>query len=354
MKSLHVKVGSAGYDVLIGARLREQMPGLLRAHGLDAGRIAVVSNTTVGPLYGEAVAEAVGGVLLTIPDGEQYKTLKTFGELCREMLAAGLDRESVIVAVGGGVVGDVAGFAAAAYMRGIRVVQMPTSLLAMVDASVGGKTAVDLPGGKNTVGAFWQPSLVVIDPDVLATLPAAELRAGMAEVLKHGLIDDAELFDQLAHKPVMEATSVDETLLERAIKVKARVVEADVHEGGVRQHLNLGHTFGHAIEAVSGYAWRHGDAVAVGLLAAAMLSARLGFCSIDLMRRVEHAVAALGLPVRYDGSLAPEALWEAMATDKKWRGGRSRFVLVRDVGEVFVEEGVAREDVTAVLGQLKA
>ncbi|MBN1287091.1 MAG: 3-dehydroquinate synthase [Anaerolineae bacterium] len=350
---LTVRAGSAEYDVLIGVGLRAQMPDLLAARGLTASRIAVVSNTTVGPLYGAAMAEALGAALLTIPDGEQYKTLETFGRLCEAMLAAGLDRGSVVVAVGGGVVGDVAGFAAAAYMRGIRVAQTPTSLLAMVDSGVGGKTAVDLPGGKNAVGAFWQPALVVVDPDVLKTLPAAELRAGMAEVLKHGLIDDAGLFEQLEAAPVRDAAGIDAALLERAIAVKARVVAADEREAGVRQHLNLGHTFAHAIETASGYAWRHGDAVAVGLVGAAMLSARLGLCAPALVRRVERAVAAHGLPTRC-GDLAPGALWEAMSADKKWRAGRARFVLIRDVGSVFVMEGAAREDVVAVLEELRS
>jgi 3-dehydroquinate synthase len=351
METLTIKTGSATYDVVIGAGARAELKALLDARSINATRFAVVSNATVGPLYGEAVADALGAPLLTIPDGEQYKTLETFGALCESMLSAGLDRDSVVVAVGGGVVGDVAGFAASAYMRGVRVVQMPTTLLAMVDASVGGKTGVDLPGGKNTVGAFWQPSLVVVDPEVLRTLPDEELNSGIAEMLKHALIDDGELFGTLErYQP-----TIDAALLARSIGVKARVVAADEREAGVRAILNLGHTFGHAIETVSGYTWRHGDAVAVGLVAAARLSAWLGVCDSKLPARVERAVRAAsgeGLPVRY-GDLDPAALWDAMAADKKAKGGRPHFVLMRAVEDVFVHDGVTRDDVIPVLEGLR-
>jgi 3-dehydroquinate synthase len=347
VRRLEVRAGSVEYDVLIGRGLLARMPALLAERGLTA-RVMVISNTTVGPLYGEALAETLDATLLTVPDGEQYKTLETLGALCQGMLKAGLDRSSIVVALGGGVVGDVAGFAAATYMRGVRVIQVPTSLLAMVDASVGGKTGVDLPGGKNMVGAFWQPALVVVDPQVLATLPPVEFRCGLAEIVKHGLVGDAELFAHLGVGPA-EAT---EEMLERAIAVKARVVEADVLDRGVRAHLNLGHTFAHAIETVSGYRWRHGEAVAVGLVAAARLSARLDLCEAGLPTRVERVLAACRLPARYAG-LEPGALWEAMAADKKWRAGRPRFVLMRDVGDVFVMEGVPREKVLAVLAGLE-
>ncbi len=347
-RRLRVRAARTEYDVLIDRGLLARMPALLEERGLPT-RAVVVSNTTVGPLYGEALAAALDGALLTMPDGEQYKTLETLGVLCQGMLEAGLDRGGLVIALGGGVVGDVAGFAAAVYMRGVRVVQVPTSLLAMVDSSIGGKTGVDLPGGKNMVGAFWQPSLVVADLDVLETLPPVEFRCGMAEALKHGLIDDAALFEQLETRP----GQIDEATLERAIAVKARIVEVDALEQGVRAHLNLGHTFAHAIETVSGYRWRHGEAVAVGLVGATRLSAAVGLCAAMLPARVEDALIGLGLPVRYS-NLNPAALWEAMAADKKWREGRSRFVLIRDVGEVLVKEGVARDAVMTVLEGLLA
>ncbi|MCZ7543409.1 MAG: 3-dehydroquinate synthase [Anaerolineae bacterium] len=290
-RRLRVRAGRAEYDVLVGNGLLARMPALLAERGLPAARAVVVSNTTVGPLYGAALAEALGAPLLTIPDGEQHKTLATLGALCQGMLDAGMDRDSLVIAVGGGVVGDVAGFAAASYMRGVRVVQVPTSLLAMVDASVGGKTGVDLPGGKNMVGAFWQPALVVVDVAVLGTLPPVEVRCGLAEALKHGLIDDPALFARLE----TGQTAIDAALLEQAIAVKARVVEADALEHGVRAHLNLGHTFAHAIETVSGYQWKHGEAVAVGLAGAARLSAALGLFAQALPARIEAALTRLGL-----------------------------------------------------------
>ena len=346
LRRLRVRAARTEYDVLIGRGLLAGMRALLEARSLPTHAV-VISNATVGKLYGAALAESLGAPLLTMPDGEQHKTLETLGALGEGMLRVGADRGSLVIALGGGVVGDVAGFAAATFMRGVRYVQVPTTLLAMVDASVGGKTGVDLPGGKNMVGAFWQPSLVAVDLDVLATLPPAELRCGMAEVLKHGLISDAGLFARLE----AGRTHVDEALLERAIAVKARLVEADPLEQGVRAHLNLGHTFAHAIETVSGYTWRHGEAVAVGLVAAARLSAALGLCDPSLPARVEDALIGLGLPVRY-ADLEPAALWEAMAADKKWRGGRSRFVLIRDVGDVAVREGLTRDDVMPVLAGL--
>lgn len=338
---IQVDAPGGGYPIAI-------TPGALKSFDPEAlglnRRCAIVTNTTVAPLYGEALcARLPDAALIPVFDGEQYKNLDTVKQLYGAFIDAGLDRGSTVIALGGGVVGDTAGFAAATYMRGVRFVQMPTTLLSMVDSSVGGKVGVDLPQGKNLVGAFKQPGYVLIDPDVLATLPESERRGGMAEVIKHGLIADPELLDLLL-------TLDDAALVTRAIQVKVDIVQADPYENGVRAHLNLGHTFAHAIEQVSGYAWSHGAAVGVGLIAAARLSRELGMTDDATVERVERIVIEHGLPSRI--GLDPDALYAAMATDKKWRGGKSRFVLLRAPGQVETVEGVPRDAVIRVLESL--
>jgi 3-dehydroquinate synthase len=300
-------------------------------------------------MYGERLARGLPDAdVVTIADGEQYKTLQTVEQLYHDFVKTGLDRSGMVIALGGGVVGDTVGFAAATYMRGVRLAQIPTSLLAMVDSSVGGKVGVDLPEGKNLVGAFKQPDAVLIDPDVLATLPERERRCGMAEVIKHGLLADAELLNpDLLCSPnrVVE-------LLRRAIQVKVDIVQADPYEQNIRAHLNLGHTFAHAIEQVTGYRWLHGEAVAVGLLAAVRLSLALGLCGAELVEQVNSTLALFELP-RTIGDLGPEAIYAAMATDKKWKGRRSRFVLLRQICEPVILEDVPKERVIEVVGSLK-
>jgi 3-dehydroquinate synthase len=294
--------------------------------------------------------EAAGLQVVTclVPDGEAHKTLDSVRKLYDSFIHAGLDRHGTVLALGGGVIGDMAGFAAATYLRGVPLVQLPTTLLAMVDASVGGKVAVDHPRGKNLIGAFKQPTLVVADPDVLSTLPAAEFANGMAEVVKAGLIGDAALFEQIeAHGPAPLPW-----LVERAVRAKAAVVEADPYERGRRAILNLGHTFGHALELLSGYALRHGAGVSVGLAAATRLSARLGLCDPALVARVESVLGHLGLPTAYHDH-TPDQVWQAMATDKKRRGKRLRFVLIRAIGDVLVTDQVKQRDVLAVLEMLR-
>lgn len=266
------------------------------------------------------------------------------------MLAAGIDRTGAILALGGGVVGDTAGFAAATYMRGIDFVLCPTTLLAMVDASIGGKTGVDLPQGKNLVGAFKQPRAVLADIDTLATLPAAEFRAGLAEVAKHGLIADPVLWQRLTIEDwSMEPAQIFggrfgraslQTLVTQAIRVKRDIVEEDPFERGRRAVLNLGHTFAHAVEQVSAYTVRHGDAVAMGLVAAARLSARLEECSPSLPDRITAVLDSLRLPTTIPDTLEPAALLAAMSSDKKRADGRLRFVLIHDIGDVFVRGDV--------------
>lgn len=341
-----VSTPTGAYDVVIEPGLLTRAAALVEALRPPITSTAVVTNATLAPLYGARLAEALGAALVTLPDGEMYKTLETTAQLYGAFLDARLDRRGLVIALGGGVVGDTAGFAAATYMRGIRLVQMPTSLLAMVDASVGGKVGVDLPQGKNLVGAFKQPEAVWIDTQVLATLPPREWRCGMAEVIKHGLLADPLLLDPALYTP----TRAPE-LVERALRVKVDVIVQDPYEQSVRAHLNLGHTFAHAIEQVSGYRWPHGEAVGVGLLAAARLSAALGLCDSELPKRVDVTLAAVGLPRSLDG-LQPAALYAAMATDKKWQAGRARFVLLRDVGQPVVVEDVPQAAVLDVLAGL--
>ncbi|MFW6182372.1 MAG: 3-dehydroquinate synthase [Chloroflexota bacterium] len=340
------------YDVVVGSNLLQRLPALAQ---LDSSHFVVVTDSNVGPLYSSFIERAAG--VITIPAGEQHKTLQTVERLYSRFLGAGLDRSSTVVALGGGVVGDVAGFAAATYMRGVRLVQCPTSLLAMVDASVGGKTGVDLPQGKNLVGAFKQPAVVIADVETLRTLPPAEFSAGMAEVVKHGLIAGASLLQQLEREqwrwPPPFAGGRLQTLITQAVRVKRDVVQDDPFEGGRRAILNLGHTFAHAIEQVSGYAVRHGEAVAMGLVAATALSADLGHCDAALQERIERILNALHLPTRIPRELAAEALFEAMGNDKKKAQGKLRFVLVRDVGDVFVTDDVPREAVLACLRKLQ-
>jgi 3-dehydroquinate synthase len=283
-----------------------------------------------------------------VPDGEASKTLGTVRGLYDSFVDAGLDRHGAVSALGGGVVGDMAGFAAATYLRGVPFVQLPTSLLAMVDSSVGGKVAVDHPRGKNLIGAFKQPRLVIADLETLDTLPEAELGNGLAETVKAGLLGDAALFLQIEERGPAPLSWI----IGRALRVKVGVVEDDPYEQGQRAILNLGHTFGHALELLSNYTLSHGGAVSVGLVAAARLSVRLGFCEPDVAPRVEGVLARLGLPTTYRG-YTPTQIWQAMATDKKRRDGSLRFILFRAIGDVFVTDQVSQSDVLAVLESLR-
>ncbi|MCC6803516.1 MAG: 3-dehydroquinate synthase [Anaerolineae bacterium] len=334
-----VKTPTGEYDIAI-------QRGRL-AHLITPERCAVVTNTTLAPLYGEALARRLpDAVLITMPDGEQYKTLDTVAQLYADFVAAGLDRGSTVIALGGGVVGDTAGFAAATYMRGVRLLQIPTSLLAMVDSSVGGKVGVDLPQGKNLVGAFKQPDAVVIDPDVLRTLPEREWRCGAAEAIKHALIADPGLLD------LIDPAADQSAMIARAVQVKVDIVQQDPYEQDIRAHLNLGHTFAHAVEQVSGYQWLHGEAVGVGLVAAARLSAALGMLDAADAAQVEAIIRRFGLPTRL-GNLDPEELYAAMSTDKKWQGGHSRFVLLEGIGKPAIVRDVPPGQVIEVLASLR-
>jgi 3-dehydroquinate synthase len=314
------------------------------------GSIAIVSNPTVWGLYGERTVESVGkaGFKATpciMPDGEEHKTLATVANLYEDFLDAGLDRSGIVVALGGGVVGDVAGFAAATFMRGVSLVQIPTTLLSMIDSSVGGKTGVDLPHGKNLVGAFHQPGLVVVDPQTLSTLPASQVACGLGETLKHAIIGDPTLFNLLEIGPPWDWID----LITRSVAIKIAIVEEDPFEKGQRAVLNLGHTAGHALEFLTDYRLPHGEAVSIGLVVAAHLSALLGKCAAHLPDQISAALAKLGLPVVWAGDFRSADILVAMAHDKKRRQGRLRWILPLDIGEVAIFDDVPEETILAAL-----
>lgn len=352
--------GFRPYDVVIGRGL---MPDLgRRIAALAKGRTVIVTDETVAALHGPAVlavleAAGVRARLLAVPPGESSKSFVELERVIDRLLAFGLDRRDLIVALGGGVVGDLAGLAAALFMRGIDFVQVPTTLLAQVDSSVGGKTAIDTPRGKNLVGAFHQPRLVVADIDLLATLPPRQLRSGWAEVLKHGLICDPAFFDWLAGEGSVGAEGDPAALTRavvRSVEIKSAIVGEDEKEAGRRALLNLGHTFGHAIEAELGFdeaKLTHGEAVALGCALAFRFAATTGLCPGEDAARVEAVIAAAGLPTRLDavGPFSAGALLTRMAGDKKAEGGGLTLILARGIGEAFVDKAVDRAAVTAFL-----
>jgi shikimate kinase/3-dehydroquinate synthase len=352
---LRVHTPDGGYDVTIRTNGLAALGGTLRERDLG-GPVAVVADETVARLYAE---RAVGSLqragfethLTTFPAGERSKTIDTVAALWQAMLEVGLERTSCVVALGGGVSGDLAGFAAATFMRGIDWVGVPTTLLAMVDASIGGKTGVDLPDGKNLAGCFHHPRLVLVDPDVLETLPERELRAGMAEVVKHGIIGDPELFALVEHG--WEPTPKDLVdVISRALAVKIGIVERDPFERGVRAALNLGHTIGHAVEVASGYTLRHGEAVAIGLVAEAVLAEELDIAKPGVARQIREALRSLGLPVIIPDDVPHETIVRAMSADKKRSTGTVRFTLPAAVGDV--RTGIEVRDLRAALASCLA
>ncbi len=357
--TLPVRHPGGQYEIHVSNGLLAHVGGSLRAADvLESSRVAVVSNPVVTPLYGaqvEATLRSAGfrPFACSVPDGEQHKTLATISTLYEQFLAGGLDRSGTVLSLGGGVTGDVAGFAAATFMRGVRFVQVPTTLLAMVDASVGGKTGVDLPQGKNLVGAFKQPALVVIDPAVLTTLPVEEIRSGLAEVIKHGVIGAPDLFTELEAQVRHSPFAIRSSHIARALRVKIDIVEEDPFEQGRRAVLNLGHTVGHALEKLSGFALRHGEAVGIGMVAAVRIVAALNRAAPSLADRIEGVLLAWGLPVRCPPFDA-DAIWEAMAHDKKRRGRSLRWVLPCAIGEVEIAEDVPPDVVKSVLCSMGA
>jgi 3-dehydroquinate synthase len=362
---VHVPLGTRAYDIVIGAdlfaeagaRLRAMFPG--RRFGIVTD--AAVATAQLPRLIAGLDAAGLDYSRIVVPEGEASKSLARLGEVVEAILAARLERGDVILALGGGVVGDLAGFAAAIARRGMDFVQLPTSLLAQVDSSVGGKTGINSPQGKNLIGAFHQPKLVLADLDALDTLPARQFAAGYAEVAKYGLIDDAEFFFWLEanRRAIFDGGPARAEAIARACAAKVRFVLEDEHETGVRALLNLGHTFGHALEKATGFSDRllHGEGVAVGMVLAHGFSAKLGLApSQDTSRVVAHLEAA-GLPTRLSdipGALPPTAvLMDAIAQDKKVRRGALTFILTRGIGQAFIERGVDGAAVAAFLEEMR-
>ena len=353
---VRVELGERSYDILIGKGLLSQAAKHLRP--LELGkRGVIITDTNVESRYAGAVCEALGkggctAEVLSVPAGEASKSLRQAHRLFEKLPSLGLDRHSFLVALGGGVVGDLAGYVAACYLRGIALVQIPTSLLAQVDSSVGGKTGVNLPQGKNLVGAFYQPKLVLADTDTLGTLPERELRSGFAEVIKHGAIRDAAFFEWLEreYKRVL-ALDPDAVahVVRRCCEIKAEVVSADERESGLRAILNLGHTVGHAMEALSEYVGLlHGEAISMGMCCAARLSVKRAGLSEAEAKRLCDLIGASGLPTRLGDSFKLEELLAAARLDKKARDGKLRFVLLKRLGEAAVSDAVTDADIVEV------
>ncbi len=354
MKKIIVKLKERSYAITIGGALAGVGRAMSSA-GLR-GKVLLVTNTTVQRLYAKEVQDSLKRAGFTVAaialrDGEEYKDLTSVSNIYTAALKAGLDRKSTIVALGGGVVGDIAGFAAATYLRGISLVQIPTTLLAMVDSSVGGKTGVDLKEGKNLAGAFYQPKLVWIDPAVLKTLPPRQLQNGMAEVIKYGVIADLQLFSFLEKKltPVSGLRSPDLVgVIARCCGIKAKVVEKDEFETkGLREILNFGHTYGHAVEAASGYKVLHGEAVAIGMMAAGKIAVKLGCLKLKDLARLGDLIQNTGLPVLSKVKYPFSTIEKIMLKDKKTRDGKFRFVLPNKIGHaaggIMVPANVLRE-----------
>ena len=356
---VHVDLGERSYDIVIGSATLGSLPKLLAERCPSARHSVVITDSNVEKLHAVRAAEALGSAefecdVLVVDAGESSKSIETAEALWRKMLELGADRKTIVVAVGGGVVGDLAGFVAATFARGVPFFQVPTTLLAQVDSSVGGKVGVNLPEAKNMVGAFWQPLGVVAETDALATLPDREYRSGLAEVVKYGVILDAELFSYLENE--VEAINrrdpaVLEHLVARCCRLKADVVEQDERElTGRRAVLNYGHTLGHAIEAVAGYGkYLHGEAVAIGMMMAARLAGRLGRVGEEMIERQRTLLLSLHLPVALTGILDEGAMFSAMQHDKKVRQGRIRFVLPSRLGHVELVDDVSPDDVRSAL-----
>ncbi len=355
MDTIRVNLAERSYPIYIGAGLLAN-PALLNQH-LNQPRVAVVTNDTVAELYlaplrQQLAAANIKVTEIVLPDGEAFKTWESLNQIYDAMLSARCDRGTTILALGGGVVGDLAGFAAATFMRGIPFIQIPTTLLAQVDSSVGGKTAINHPLGKNMVGAFYQPVAVFADMNTLTTLPDRELRAGLAEVIKHGLIEDAVflawLEENIGALLAKDAAALGHAV-RRSVEVKAGIVARDERETGDRALLNFGHTFGHAIEAGLGFGkWLHGEAIGAGLVMASDLSARLGHLPPTDVSRVRQLVSDAGLPVA-GPMLGSERYLELMSLDKKSSGGRLRFILLQSLGKAYIADGVPVEQLRATL-----
>ncbi|MCW8090931.1 3-dehydroquinate synthase [Alteromonas sp. ASW11-130] len=355
MSSITVELDERSYPIIIETGLLQQ-PGFLLPY-IKGPLAVIVSNATVAPLYLSDVQAACGDKqveVIELPDGEQYKTLSQFEHVVTRLLQLNAARDTTLIALGGGVIGDLCGFVAATYQRGVPFVQIPTTLLAQVDSSVGGKTAVNHPLGKNMIGAFYQPKFVAIDVSALRTLPKREFAAGMAEVIKYGIIYDKTFFEWLeAHQHALlnldAKTLID--AISRCCQIKAQIVSLDEKEGGLRAILNLGHTFGHAIEAEQGYGkWLHGEAVAAGTVIASQVAKHLGWLSESEYRRIVALIEAFELPTSGPDAMTFEAYITHMARDKKVEAGQVRFVIPKGIGHAVVTKDVTEAVLRQILG----
>lgn len=355
--SVRVNLAERSYDVYVGRGLLPYL-GTYAVELLGRKKCVVVTDSNVEPLYGQLAMESlaqsgIAATLITVPAGEPSKSMAVVEEVCRAMLRAGLDRKSFLVALGGGVIGDLAGFAASIFLRGIPFIQVPTTVLSQVDSSVGGKTGVNTPEGKNLLGTFYQPSLVLADVDTLSSLPEREYREGFAEIIKHAAIRDAFLFDAITEVAEGRGDLVD--LIQRNVAIKARIVEADEHEiTGERALLNFGHTIGHAIEASAGYGQLlHGEAIALGMLAAASLSAQLAGLPPLGRAKIANLIKLFHLPMRLPEGMTTETILEYMKHDKKFSEGNIRFVLLSGLGSAFVSKDVTEAHIVNAIKSLR-
>ena len=353
--TLQVDLGDRAYPIYIGSDLISN-PEFFAQH-IRGSRVMVVSNTTVAPLYLEQLKKALVDFKVSeviLPDGEEFKTLDVLNQIYTALLENRFDRTCTLIALGGGVVGDMTGYAAASYQRGVNFIQVPTTLLSQVDSSVGGKTGVNHPLGKNMIGAFHQPQAVIADTLTLNTLPDRELSAGMAEVIKYGLINDADFFEWLEEH--MEALMARDLVLlaeviRRSCADKAQIVAADEKESGQRALLNLGHTFGHAIETGMGYGkWLHGEAVGAGMAMAADMSCRLGWISQDKVNKINDLLQRAALPASPPESMSGNDFMDLMSVDKKVLDGKMRLVLMKDIGESIISDDFDPAALKATLG----
>lgn len=357
MQKINIDLGNRSYPILIGSNLLK--PDIFSPF-CNGGQVLIVSNETVAPLYLEQTKAAMAGSdpdTLVLPDGESWKTLSTWENILNKLTETGATRDCTLVALGGGVIGDMVGFAAASYMRGVRFIQIPTTLLSQVDASVGGKTGVNLPAGKNLVGAFHQPVAVVIDTDSLNTLPQREYLAGLAEVVKYGLIRDRDFFNWLASnmdRLLQRDSDALATAIRRSCENKAEVVIADEREQGQRALLNLGHTFGHALETATGYnRYLHGEAVSVGMCLAAKCSEHFADAESGIYQLTCDLLHGLGLPVELPDDITPLELTKLMMLDKKNLKDTLRLVLMKDVGSAYIESQLSAKQIQTFLEQLR-
>ncbi|WP_305800231.1 3-dehydroquinate synthase [Thiolapillus sp.] len=359
LSTLQVELGERSYPIYIGQGLISE--GALFQRHLKSKQVLVVSNETVAPLYMDRLLGSLAGfqvAQVVLPDGEKYKTLEVLNAIFDQLLSKRFDRGCSLIALGGGVIGDMTGFAAACYQRGVDFIQVPTTLLSQVDSSVGGKTGVNHPLGKNMIGAFYQPKAVIIDIETLNTLPSRELSAGLAEVIKHGIITDEAYFSWLeAH--ISELRGLESDALAHAIEgsciIKSCVVSADEKEAGQRALLNYGHTFGHAIETGMGYGvWLHGEAVGAGMCMAARMSRLMGWLAEDEEARIVSLVDAAGLPVSPPAELSAERFMELMAVDKKVLAGKLRLVLLKGIGNALITNDFSPDLLSRTLGSYNA